>query len=754
MSINEELYIYVLLCSQICVTYLMVVTNSEAKSHPLNETEISAIFKKSRMTADNGRAGGRFTDDAGGGDVRKLQSGSERDGGLSKGEHLESTSYVPEEARETSSEKQFKSVAKNKSGSSHSYQNSEVNLSQERTYSDVGLVMLNDPENNSSETLDNLSDGDLLYADFIDENVSSGSNYSPLHNEMNVHDAVTDKNDVNFEDIHLLFVKDDELNRTLMNSWNETELFLSSGELAVGQNAINLLRKYVEKRGTWLRRIKHVSQTNKNKTSVLLDGTAFEYRKAELKEMISHLKKLANVYRLATLVSAMHEFERKEFSFKHNGSTNIGSWMHEAETYLKKFEDALQDLEGVWKEYNTSGHFMFPWYNTYELMSKRQCSLVVTNETTKNATNQFEKLETVFRYYVYPCVYFTVVTIGVIGNGTLLLMFARHKEIRTGPNVMVLNLAVTDVVNLFINTPLYYVSKFYSEWIYLEGYGCKMFVIFRFAVHSVLAFSIVALSIQRYCASTPTFRRVSQSWGISSRLKTFIYVSSVWIAALLCGVPTAVVFQYKNGVCFPYVKYQIAVEILDIFYFILFVFFLPITMIVFSLLTARSLKMSIRSIPGVVRNSSQEVSRYRSAKVVVSLAIAYSISHIPRSIWFFMLTFFHFSRRENMYVIFVDEITNYLMFSNSCLNPVALYLASASFRRLFKLYLCRSVRKSKGKPIPLNRQSTASSSNSRLMSITETFSSDFNVSKSSLFDKCQILKEEGNDTRVNNNPIP
>ncbi|KAJ9577207.1 hypothetical protein L9F63_006181 [Diploptera punctata] len=742
----------------------MVVTGQEVRPHPFNESDVSfrqqssnssSSFKNSFMLDHlmvEYRSNGTSYNDAG----VSSESESKKSERLNSAHTLELQEYTTNEGVGVAdSQDDITTIL-----STTTFRNNELTSEDETSIINNPQLMQSRPVRNYSNSLPNITrnnsiltklnpsnspeshktfrDNEFPYESIIQGVLASYSKDSSLGHETNLQNVSTDSKDIGIEDMHLLLLKDNELNKTLMESWNETEHFLTSGDLEVGQVAITLLQKYVEKREAWLRRIKHVSLKNNNVT-LLIDGTTFEGRKIELKETVEYFNKLRNIYKLAVLVSAMHAYEQNGFLFMRNKSAGNSSWIQEAEKYLKNFENALHDLEDIWEQYNVSGQFMFPWCNSYGLIIAGERTLATLNGTVKNSTNTFEEMEMIFRVYVYPCVYFTILAIGIVGNGTLLLMFARHKEIRTGPNVMVLNLAVTDVFNLFINTPLYYVTKFYSEWIYIYGYGCKMFVIFRFAIHSVLAFSIVALSIQRYCASTPTFRRVSENLGISARLKTFIYVTTVWIAALLCGVPTAVVFEYKNGICFPYVKYQIAVEILDIFYFTLFVFILPTTMIVFSFLTARSLKKSVRRIPGVIRNNNQEASRQRSAKVVISLAIAYSISHIPRSIWFFMLTFFHFSRRENIYIIFVDEITNYLMFSNSCLNPLALYLASTSFRRLFKLYLCRNRSNSERKIIPLNQQSMTSSQ-SRLMSLIETLSSDFNTSKSSLFERKQSSK--------------
>jgi hypothetical protein len=167
---------------------------------------------------------------------------------------------------------------------------------------------------------------------------------------------------------------------------------------------------------------------------------------------------------------------------------------------------------------------------------------------------------------------------------------------------------------------------------------------------------------------------------------------------------------------------------------------------VFSVLTARKLRQSVRNVPGELRYKNREAARYRSAKMVTALAITSAMSHIPRSIWFFLVSFLHLNLREMKY-IFIDEVTNYLIFSNSCLNPLALYIASGTFRDLFNRYLF-CVQQNKLGPGPLHRQVTASSS-TRLVYFIDSYAGELASSKTSL--TRQNVKSQS-DINVNINP--
>jgi hypothetical protein len=488
--------------------------------------------------------------------------------------------------------------------------------------------------------------------------------------------------------LELLLYEDDELNKTIAEAWNYTAQLLSSGDLEIGQEAMNLTQQYMARRQRWIRYMQLFASNSRNMSDVLLrDGTSLVARFSELNEVGSILGKLQDIHRLVTLVKS-DETNFCTYSDTRNYSACL-SFILEAEEHLNNFEVAVHDMEKMQEKYNFKGYFMIPWNHSFHLVSERKSYLKTMNESINEdyiKALKKKELEEIFQYYVYPGIYLVILVPGVMGNGALLLMFVRYKEIRTAPNVMIFSLALADVTNLFANAPLYYVSKYYSQWIYFGGYGCRVFVTFRFLNHTVIELSVVALSAQRYYAVVTNLRRGSARCNSSVRSRSVIYILTVWLTALALALPPSIIFEFPNGVCFPFVRSQIVVKVLDIFYFVFFCFVLPVVLGVFSVMTARKLRQSVCNIPGEPRFRNQEIARYRSANVVTALAFSYAISHIPRSIWFFLVSFFHLNRREMKY-IYIDEVTNYLIFSNSCLNPLALYITSGTFRRLFKRHL-------------------------------------------------------------------
>jgi hypothetical protein len=127
-------------------------------------------------------------------------------------------------------------------------------------------------------------------------------------------------------------------------------------------------------------------------------------------------------------------------------------------------------------------------------------------------------------------------------------------------------------------------------------------------------------------------------------------------------------------------------KVVSLHEFLVYCFALPGIMFIFTLLTARRLKKSAKEIPGDARQKTHEDARNRGAKVVTALCVVFTISYVPFFMWGRIATTLGLDRLELPYRI-LDNITYYLLFSNPCFNPLALYVTSHTFRRLFNGYL-------------------------------------------------------------------
>ena len=287
----------------------------------------------------------------------------------------------------------------------------------------------------------------------------------------------------------------------------------------------------------------------------------------------------------------------------------------------------------------------------------------------------------IFKTYIDPVIYLIIVITGLALNGTLLLIFARHREIRTTSNVMIFNLAICDFLNICINAPMHYMFPYYHNKLNMFScrvtYGCRQFF------SCISAISLAALSVQRFCA---TFPRTHGKLA-NSKCRIGLYVVLVWVSALGISVPPICVSKVYKYLCSNYGSANpaiVMVVLYAIFYCIVFLAFI----VIFNLLTARRLRVSAQQIPG---ENLQNVKclRKKSANIVTSLAILYVVSHAPYWIWCAVVYSYKINRLNEI-VLFTQYVFKYLLFAHACFNPVALYKCSNTFKRLFRRHVCCS----------------------------------------------------------------
>ena len=468
--------------------------------------------------------------------------------------------------------------------------------------------------------------------------------------------------------------------------------FLKTGNVTVGEELLKLIKGYVAHELLLF----YFTQNLVSNIPIVEEKNMLNYFQNQITEMEKYLIELRNVLYICDAANGLYEnVTNLDCNITETGNSSSLQAALEVSKQLEYFQNIMIQLENKWKSCNMTSKFAFPWIGVFGIIADKMDYIEEVNSTIYHKeceTLERLQLTDIFKHYIYPVIYGIILIIGTIGNGTLFLIFIRHKEIRTSPNMMVLNLAISDVLNLFVNAPVYYMVKYHNDVMYS---GCKAFAVFRFLTHALIEISVVAISGQRYFATVSAMNIGRKKCTLSTRARTAVHIIIVWVLSLIMALfPVLFVFDFPDGVCYPKMRYE---EFAEVFYISTFLFdcvILPVSLLSFSLLTARLLKKSAREIPSELRNCEQELARYKSARIVTALAIAYIVCFTPRCVLSFIVSSQHLETNSKL-MIFLDEITNYLIFSNSCLNPIALYMASRIFRNLYNSYLfpCYIVKK-------------------------------------------------------------
>jgi len=188
--------------------------------------------------------------------------------------------------------------------------------------------------------------------------------------------------------------------------------------------------------------------------------------------------------------------------------------------------------------------------------------------------------------------------------------------------------------------------------------------------------------------------------GRATKLTVAIAVA-IWVLAGVCAIP-AVVGSYLRTfeigpthtiqVCYPFPEEwgaDIPRNIVTVRFIVFYV--APLGIIAgFYALMARHLFISARrGLPGEAHAQTRQAqARKKVAKTVLAFVVVFALCFLPQHV--FILWFYHNPNAPNEYNGFWHyfRILGFcLAYSNSCVNPIALYCVSGTFRKHFQRHL-------------------------------------------------------------------
>jgi hypothetical protein len=329
--------------------------------------------------------------------------------------------------------------------------------------------------------------------------------------------------------------------------------------------------------------------------------------------------------------------------------------------------DTPSEVEGLWwgvlqRSQCSQGHISY--HGDY-----RDINYVETEDMTA-----YEYYMELVKYIQGP-VHAILFTFGATGNVILLVIVICNKDMRTVPNMYIVNLALSDIISLTVNLPINHAYVMSDTWTHGQ-FLCKFFEFSRSLSIGVSAYSVAVLSIQRYNVTVnPLHIRVSSpaTWRM-----TLVAVSAVWFVASIFALPSAL-SMHADTYCSPYDSQIYYTKV--VLFELLVACVLPLCVIVFSyVMTARHLVKSALPISQEMKHP-QENARRSIAKIVLGLTFVFVISYGPYHIIWAYITLKDYP--DKMELFYIYSISTCLLVFNSCFNPVALCCTSLAFRARF-----------------------------------------------------------------------
>uniref|UniRef100_A0A3Q2EAX7 Gastrin-releasing peptide receptor n=1 Tax=Cyprinodon variegatus TaxID=28743 RepID=A0A3Q2EAX7_CYPVA len=300
-------------------------------------------------------------------------------------------------------------------------------------------------------------------------------------------------------------------------------------------------------------------------------------------------------------------------------------------------------------------------------------------------------------------VYGMIILVGLIGNVTLMKTCLLVKSMRTVPNLFLSSLALGDLLLLVTCAPVDASRYLVDEWLF-GRVGCKLIPFIQLTSVGVSVFTLTALSADRYKAIVKPLdiNRSKATLSISLR------VAMIWLLSVTLAIPEAIFSDLHSFTtsdtnetfvtCAPYPHAgELHPKIHSTASFLIF-YIIPLLIIsVYYFFIANSLIRSSAEIPaeGHLHLQKQIKSRKRLAKTVLVFVGLFALCWLPSHV-IYLYRSYHYDQVDTSLAHFIASVcARILAFTNSCINPFALYLMSKSFSKHFRnqLVCCSSPRR-------------------------------------------------------------
>ncbi|CAH2219659.1 gastrin-releasing peptide receptor [Pelobates cultripes] len=301
-------------------------------------------------------------------------------------------------------------------------------------------------------------------------------------------------------------------------------------------------------------------------------------------------------------------------------------------------------------------------------------------------------------YAIAPA-YGMLILIGLIGNITLIKIFCTVKSMRNVPNLFISSLALGDILLLVTCVPVDASRYLADKWIF-GRVGCKLIPFIQLTSVGVSVFTLTALSADRYTAIVKPMDIQTNN----ALTRICIKAALIWILSMTLAIPEAVFsdmhqFHDKENnktfvSCAPYPHSDgLHPRIHSMTSFLIF-YIIPLSIIsVYYYFIAKNLIRSAYNMPveGNVHVRRQIESRKRLAKTVLVFVGLFAFCWLPTHIIYLYRSYYYPEVDTSALHYIASICARFLAFTNSCVNPFALYLLSKSFRKQFnnQLFCCR-----------------------------------------------------------------
>ena len=276
----------------------------------------------------------------------------------------------------------------------------------------------------------------------------------------------------------------------------------------------------------------------------------------------------------------------------------------------------------------------------------------------------------------------------LIGNVLVVITFIKTPSLRISTNYYIVNMAVSDLLVLLVNWPLYSTEGMLTPKVFISGTSassaCKLGMYLRAVSQSVSVLSLVLISLDRFVAIVFPLKIIVMKMKIR-----VLFLSLTWLVPFPYGLPQVIFTDITKVGEQTFCRFMMSDGPRTVFNgvgFILFYFFPFITIIILYSAILRSLKK--RPKPEELSQGQKDVKRHQQnqkiVKILISIVVAFFICWTPLCVYLFLKKL-HPSLFIKDRCLLLVGLTFYVFPSlSTAVNPFILFVLSTNYKRALK----------------------------------------------------------------------
>lgn len=296
-----------------------------------------------------------------------------------------------------------------------------------------------------------------------------------------------------------------------------------------------------------------------------------------------------------------------------------------------------------------------------------------------------------------PILFGAVIVIGLIGNSMVMCVIISKKKMRTTVNLLLLNLALSDLTFLSVCVPFVTYHYAADNW-NMGELMCKLSQFLLYVTVYVTIYTLILIAAVRF------FTVVYPTTSVRLRTKRDIcmVIGAIWAIMIVVNVPILLVYRVKQ---FPVIASNVSEEVHSIYMycgvenretgqllfltFFILTYLLPLSVITtFNFLIMKFLHRASRnnSLHSSNRSNASRLTgcerKSHVTRILMSVCLVFGICWLPLHAHL-LVVYFQCQPKNKIYEIF-RVMCHCLAYANSSMNPIIYNYVSKDFRTSFK----------------------------------------------------------------------